>query len=168
MTHRESRDSSSLREPGCLPGVSAHLSLVLWCLVACLLFLPLSCGTFCQMLFVPCPILHALFLLLCCSVSSYVCLSCSVYFQFPCLFLCLLVTFSPMLLCITFFWFRNQRKKDTLPSSSNYKNPDKRSFCLSLHSQGLGTVPHCNLWVKLEENSSSLKEGRSSSVQSKQ
>lgn len=125
-----------------------------------------------MVLSVRCSLCYALSCMLCfyCFVvlSFFVCLSCSVYFQFPCLFLCLLVTFSPVLLCITFFWLRNQRKKDTLPSSSNYKNPDKRSFYLSLHSQKLGTVPHCNLWVRLEENSNSLKEGRSSSMQSKQ
>lgn len=71
------------------------------------------------------------------------------------------------LLCITFFWFRYQRRKDTLPSSSNYKNPE-RGLSILAYIARKGTVSHCNLWVKLEENSNSLKEGRSSSGQTKQ
>lgn len=72
------------------------------------------------------------------------------------------------LLCITFFRFGDQRKKDTLPFNFSYKNPEKeeRPFYFSLHSQGQGTVPHCNLWVKLE-NRNSLKEAISFSGQTK-
>lgn len=180
MTHRESRGSSGLREPGCL---QVCLLPHLW--LPSLLALPPSpvilsvIGTLCAVLFLCSTCSTSIALLLCIPFSFYVCLFCSLYFlpiplpfslpfgfvfshhrkAFPC---------CSRLLSITFFQFRNQRKKDTLPSSSNYKNPETKPFYLSLHrGPGQGTVPQCSLGVKLEGNSNSLKEGRSSPGQTK-
>lgn len=107
----------------------------------------------------PMSVFHALFLLLCCSVSFSVSASlvqCPSS-PFPCPFLSLLVSFFShhrkafpcgyRQLCLTCFQFSNQRRKDALPSSSNYKNPEKRPFSLSLRSQGQDTISHWNLWL---------------------
>lgn len=129
-----------------------------------------------------------LFLSPTCSVSVALLLCVSVSFSFyvylfvhctsspvPCPFLCLLAPFSPTthrlsratVDCSASHSSNSgtREKKDVLPSSSNYKNPEMRPFYLSLQSQGQGTVPQWHLGAKLEGNSNSLNEGRSSSRQ---